>query len=70
MKNLGKQLKGDYLVAHCARGTLERTLLRQTGFVKIPGQGITFTIRPLKPLSQQISDPVAWDLTLGDLEIF
>jgi GNAT superfamily N-acetyltransferase len=70
LTNLSKQLKGDYLVAHFAEGTIEKTLLRQTSFVKVPQRGITFAVRPLKSLSQNLLDPAAWDLTLGDLEIF
>jgi GNAT superfamily N-acetyltransferase len=70
LKNLSQQLKGDYLVAHFAEGTIENTLLRQTRFFKIPKRSITFTVRPLNPLPQNLSTPAAWDLTLGDLEIF
>lgn len=70
LTNLSKQLKGDYLVAHFAEGTIEKTWLRQTGFIKVPKRGITFTVRSLSPLPQNLSNPTAWDLTLGDLEIF
>jgi GNAT superfamily N-acetyltransferase len=72
LKNLYKQLKGDYMVAHFAQGTLERDMLRRTGFVQAPLQGIIFTVRPLNPLPQDTNalDPIAWDLALGDLEIF
>jgi GNAT superfamily N-acetyltransferase len=70
LKNLSKQVKGDYLIAHFAEQTIEKTLLRKTGFVKVPEQGMTFTVRPLNPLPQNLSEPAAWDLTLGDLEIF
>ena len=70
LKNLRKQVKGDYLVAYFAEETIEKTLLSRTGFVKIPKRGMTFTVRPLNPLPQNLSEPAAWDLTLGDLEIF
>ncbi len=70
LKNLSKQIRGDYLVAHFAGETIEKTLLRQAGFIRIPGQGITFTGCPLNPLSQNLFDSSTWDLTLGDLEVF
>jgi GNAT superfamily N-acetyltransferase len=70
LRNLRQQLKGDYLAAHFATGTIEKTLLRRTGFVSLPKQGITFTVRPLNSLPQNLSDSATWDLTLGDLEIF
>ncbi len=70
MKKMNKQLKGDYLITHFAEGTTEKTLLRQAGFIKVPGQGLTFTIRSLNLLLQNLLDATAWDLTLGDLEVF
>jgi hypothetical protein len=69
-KNLMKHLKGDYLVAHFSRHTLDLTLLKQAGFLAIPARGITFTVHPLSLHSDGARDAAFWDLTLGDLEIF
>jgi len=70
LKNLSKQLRGDYLVTHVSAPTFEKALLRRAGFLKVPKQGMTFTVNPLSARSQSALAAAAWDLTLGDLEIF
>jgi len=70
LQHLARQTKGDYLVAHFAEKTLERTMLKQSGFFRLPKKGLTFTVRALNLLRSDIVDPAAWDLTLGDLEVF
>lgn len=70
LRNLTRQLRGDYVIAHFAEATMERQLLRQSGFLRLPRQQITFTVRPLQPGLDWLSQPAQWDLTLGDLEIF
>jgi hypothetical protein len=70
MKRLCRQLKGDYLVAHFARNTIEQKLLYRSGFLKLPRKGMVFTVRPLNVPPQNILQPGAWDLSLGDLELF
>jgi len=70
LKQLRRQLKGDYLIAHFAAGTAERKLLRQSGFFRVPRQGMIFTARPLNIPTPQVLHPIAWDLSLGDLELF
>ncbi|NUN06074.1 MAG: GNAT family N-acetyltransferase [Bdellovibrio sp.] len=70
LKNLTKQLRGDYLVTHFSAPTFEKALLRRAGFLKVPRQGMTFTVNPLSARSQSALVAASWDLTLGDLEIF
>lgn len=70
LKRLRQQLRGDYLVAHFAQNTVEKKLLGRAGFFKIPTQGLVFTVKPLSPQSRDALNATAWDLTLGDLEIF
>lgn len=70
IRTLSRQLRGDYLVAHFAVDSLERLILRSSNFLPVPRQGITFATRPLQPARQNLVHPSAWDLTLGDLEIF
>lgn len=70
LKRLIQQLCGDYLVTHFSAPTFERALLRRAGFLQVPKQGMTFTVNPLSPRSQSALAAAAWDLTLGDLEIF
>lgn len=65
-----RALKNDYLIAHFAEGTLERMLLKQTGFITVPRQGLTFTVRQLNTTSVPTTKASSWDLTLGDLELF
>ncbi|MEZ4866333.1 MAG: GNAT family N-acetyltransferase [Caldilineaceae bacterium] len=70
LRHLRRHLRGDYLIAHAARPTLEYAMLRRSGFWPAPGQSITFTVRPLQPTAATLHRAAAWDLTLGDLEIF
>jgi GNAT superfamily N-acetyltransferase len=65
-----RQTRADYLIAHFAAGTDEHGWLRRAGFWRVPRQGITFTVRPLQPRAAAWTVAEAWDLTLGDLEIF
>jgi GNAT superfamily N-acetyltransferase len=70
LKNLIKQMQGDYLVTHFSTPTFERSLLRPAGFFKVPRQGMIFAVNPLSSRSQSALDAISWDLTLGDLEVF
>ena len=70
LNKLAGQTKGDYLVAHFAEKTLERSLLKRSGFFRLPRQGLTFTVRALNLPWPDVVDPRNWDLTLGDLEVF
>ncbi len=56
--------------AHFARGTVELECLRQAGFFRLPNRGMTFAVRPLAELPVNPAAPEAWDMTLGDLEVF
>jgi hypothetical protein len=70
LKGLGQQLRGDYLVAHFAHNTIEHQLLRRSGFLRLPRRGMIFTVHPLNVPLQAVLQPAAWDLSLGDLELF
>jgi GNAT superfamily N-acetyltransferase len=70
LRSLSHQLHSDYLIAHFARHTLEANLLRRNFFWPIPRQQIVFTVRPLQATSVHLCQADAWDLTLGDLELF
>jgi GNAT superfamily N-acetyltransferase len=70
LRGLVRQVKADYLVAHFAARTVERRTLWPAGFLSAPGQGITFTVRFLQEEGEPFTAPAAWDLSLGDLEIF
>jgi len=62
--------RADYIAAHFARGTVELECLRQAGFFRLPNRGMTFAVRPLAELPVNPAAPEAWDMTLGDLEVF
>ncbi|MCB0164581.1 MAG: GNAT family N-acetyltransferase [Anaerolineae bacterium] len=70
MAHLAQQLTADYVIAHFAAQTFERRLLARSGFWRVPRRGMTFTARPLTSGLDQLYQPVAWDLSLGDLELF
>ncbi len=71
LRLLAKEVKSDYLIAHFGLGTVEQAMLRRSGYWAAPGQGISFTVRPLQEENTAyFAQPSAWDLSLGDLEIF
>jgi GNAT superfamily N-acetyltransferase len=70
LRSLTRAEPGAYLMAHFARGTWERQALMLWGFVRAPGRGYTVAARPLNPALEDPTRPRAWDLTLGELEIF
>ncbi|GIV76564.1 MAG: hypothetical protein KatS3mg050_0958 [Litorilinea sp.] len=70
LRTLTRQVRGDYLIAHFARGSWEQRLLARWGFWPLPRRGLTFVVRPLQPEFEYAIRPDAWDLTLGDLELF
>ncbi|MEZ4617179.1 MAG: GNAT family N-acetyltransferase [Caldilineaceae bacterium] len=70
LRNLGYHLRGDYLIAHFAEGTVAHTSLRRSGFWRVPRQGMIFTVYPLQPDREVLVQPSRWDLALGDLELF
>lgn len=59
-------VQADYIVGHFSRGTVERRALVASGFQRRPGESIAFTTR----LVSDAPAPSAWDLSLGDLEVF
>jgi hypothetical protein len=70
LRELVHQLHSDYLIAHFADQTLEAALLRHANFWQLPRQQIVFTVRPLQATAAPLVQADAWDLTLGDLELF
>lgn len=70
LRGLTHQLHSDYLIAHFADHTLEAELLHHANFWRVPHQHIVFTVRPLQESAAQFVQTDAWDLTLGDLELF
>lgn len=70
LRALSRQLRGDYLIAHFAQNTLEAKLLKRGGFWRVPREEIIFTVRPLQASADELLQEEAWDLTLGDLELF
>jgi GNAT superfamily N-acetyltransferase len=70
MSRVVKEARGDYCVAACSPGTREQRLLRGALFFRVPGRGITLTVRSLNRMHIDPAAPGNWDLTLGDLEVF
>ncbi|MCC6457172.1 MAG: GNAT family N-acetyltransferase [Caldilineaceae bacterium] len=70
LRSLRHHLHSDYLIAHFAHHTVEADLLRRSHFWPAPRQQIIFTARPLQETAAHLSHAGAWDLTLGDLELF
>jgi hypothetical protein len=70
MRKILEEVRSDYCVASFASGSLEGGLLRRALFAKVPGRGVTFTVKVLNPAAVDPRSPASWDLTLGDLEVF
>jgi GNAT superfamily N-acetyltransferase len=70
LKQLLREVRGDYLVTLFVSGTLEHEVVKRTGFIRVPRQGILFAVRLMNPFQQDPLDPANWDLCLGDLDLF
>lgn len=70
VRSLLRHLRADYVVAHFAPASIEYASIRKSGFLRVPRHGMHFTVRPLIGDFDDISQPGAWDLSLGDLEVF
>jgi GNAT superfamily N-acetyltransferase len=70
LRALRHSLAADYCAAHFAKPAVEARWLRRNGFLPVPRQGMRFVVRPLQPDATTWTAPEAWDLTLGDLELF
>jgi hypothetical protein len=70
LRKLARQLRTDYIAAYFAAGSQEANWLRRGGYWSAPRLGMSFTVRPLQPRAAAWTGPAAWDLTLGDLELF
>ena len=70
LRTLAKNLEADYVVAHFAQGSVEYDCMCRSGFFRAAGQGMRFTVRPLDIGLASAARPDAWDLSLGDLEVF
>jgi len=70
LRNLSRNVRADYIVAHFAPGTVEYSSIRGSGYIPIPRQGMRFAVCPLSSTADRVDRPDAWDLSLGDLEIF
>jgi hypothetical protein len=70
LAQVARHLRTDYIAAYFAAGSLEAGWLRRAGYWRAPRRGMCFTVRPLQPHAAAWATPAAWDLTLGDLEIF
>lgn len=73
VRSLLSHARADYVAAHFASGSIEHRALRRAGFLPAMGQGMRFTVLPLDVATTgapDVRDAGAWDLTLGDLEVF
>lgn len=78
LRGLHHSVAADYVIAHYAEGSRERSLLRRMGYWRIPRRRLLFAVMPLQPLSSSPASPLSslltdtrqWDLSLGDLELF
>ena len=60
----------DHVAVHTAPGTeIERAAL-SAGYVTVPGRGIGLVANPRPPCPVDVLDAAAWQLSLGELEVF
>lgn len=60
----------DHVAAHLTDGTPLVAAGRSSGYLRVPGRGLTMTTRVQRPLAVDPSSPTSWALSLGDLEVF
>lgn len=70
LRELLREIRADYAIAHSAWGAPHRRVLLSTGFIPVP-RGPHYTVRPLTAdLGIEPTAFAAWRLGLGDLEVF
>lgn len=67
---VGRAVNADYVVAHFPEGSFELAALRRAWYLRVPRQGLTFTVRRLAAVGTDPLRADAWDLSAGDLEVF
>lgn len=67
---LKRHVKGDYWIAHFHPKSLEMRFLLRSGFFKISARKMVLAFRELNVDPDPFLNLRAWDLSLGDLEIF
>ena len=72
IRGLVRSVDADYLVASARPGSTHWRALRGAGFLPVPRVGPALTVRPLSPAAEGQSPTQldAWELSLGDLEVF
>lgn len=67
---VGRAVRADYIVAHFPEGSFELASLRRAWYLRVPRQGLTFTVRRLAGGGPDARRAAIWDLSAGDLEVF
>lgn len=72
LHRLKRATTADYAAAIASPGTLEHTVLRRAGFLRAPGVGPAFFVRPLSaaPAAPPLTAPASWRFTTGACELF
>ncbi len=60
----------DHVVVHASPGTEVRAVARRKGFLPVPGNGIRLVANPRSAAATPALESSAWQLALGDLEVF
>lgn len=60
----------DLVTAHLSDGSPQRASGLWAGYLPVPGRGLTLTVNRRRPLPVDPTRLDAWDLQLGDLELF
>lgn len=60
----------DHIATHAASGTELRAVAPLSGYVTLPGVGMTLVARPFRATVPDPLSPTSWRLSLGDLEVF
>jgi len=60
----------DHVTAHLSDGSPQIAAGLRSGYLRVPGRGLTLTVNVRRPLLVDPARLSAWDLQLGDLELF
>ena len=60
----------DHVATHLSPDTELEAAGRSSGYLKLPGRGMTLVANPLTETSPDPLQPSSWQLSLGDLEVF
>jgi hypothetical protein len=70
LRSVLRRSGADYASGSFRAGSPEDRVARRAGFIRVTRLGLDLVALPLSSAGELALDPISWDLSLGDVEIF